>query len=263
MHPSCCGRGLERCTHMLAAVLVVLYVQSGSGPLAVGAEMEVLSPRNRELFARLPLPVLVRIHGAESSDPDVSFSLEVDGAQVYSAPASLVIETELAELEEGPHECTFITFRGEGEVVESVALNISVRTDTDENDLIYYIPPKDAARPRVFHWLVSTRADEPAVPDDLARRYPTLFYPPNADELGGGRPGTEFGRGSEAMRQMQEWARKQNEVYRTPQVVDHAQKGGGGEEGGKFVVRLDMEGLVCTQTMHNRVCRKSLPPGVR
>ena len=49
MHASCCGRGLERCMHMLAAVLVVLCVQSGSGPLAVGAEMEVLSPRNREL----------------------------------------------------------------------------------------------------------------------------------------------------------------------------------------------------------------------
>ena len=32
--------------------------------------------------------------------------------------------------------------RGGNIIVEQVSLNISVRTDTDQNDLIFYIPPK-------------------------------------------------------------------------------------------------------------------------
>lgn len=199
-------------------VLAACLLGAGGGR-QVAAQMDVLSPRNRELFVRFPVPILVRLNGQESTDPDVSLLIELDGEQIYYAPASMVIETELYELDEGPHEFAFLTLRGGGQIIEKHSLNISVRTDTDQNDLIYYIPPKDAARPRVFHWLVTPRDAEPQVPADLAKAYPTLFY--DADGAGADRKAAGEGE-SEVREQLAAWARKQNEIHRSPDAFADA-----------------------------------------
>jgi len=59
----------------LVAALVLL-------PALATAELHILSPRPREMFVRLPVPVLVHISGDMAEDTDIRVLLHVDGALV-------------------------------------------------------------------------------------------------------------------------------------------------------------------------------------
>ena len=59
----------------LVAALVIL-------PALATAELHILSPRPREMFVRLPVPVLVHISGDMAEDTDIRVLLHVDGVLV-------------------------------------------------------------------------------------------------------------------------------------------------------------------------------------
>jgi hypothetical protein len=65
-------------------------------PALATAELHILSPRPREMFVRLPVPVLVRVDGDMVEDPDLRVVLHVDGVKVQipcTLPATLQIES--------------------------------------------------------------------------------------------------------------------------------------------------------------------------
>lgn len=161
-------RGRERARQRLwssvwyvAAWFVTLNLSDSSF-----AQIDVLCPRNREMFARTPVPIMVHVFGDMASDPDLNLVVELDGVgRVLDEPVQEVIEGEIRDIANG-YFTLYMWLEHKGRPVqdETLALNFSVRTDTDDGDLVHYIPPRDAARPRVLHWLVSPRDEEPPHP---------------------------------------------------------------------------------------------------
>ncbi|KAJ1493369.1 hypothetical protein T484DRAFT_1768896, partial [Baffinella frigidus] len=204
-------------------------------PALATAELHILSPRPREMFVRLPVPVLVRVDGDMVEDPDLRVVLHVDGVKVLDTPASILVETSLKEMSEGQHSVAF-----------------SVGTDSDSNDMIHYIPPKDGARPRFPHWLLSPREGEweatsdPTDPNKAASllerrqaaadKYPRLFAP-DAPSQPSGQPGAsgksgDFGESGEAgeaggggglaWAALEAYAQRQAKIVNDPQLLREA-----------------------------------------
>ncbi|EKX32634.1 hypothetical protein GUITHDRAFT_121191 [Guillardia theta CCMP2712] len=155
------------------ALMVVMACWEAAGAI------EILSPRPRELFSSLPVspplllsPAMTRTAGADL-DPDVrggeaKLGLGINGRHLYDIPASSLIETSCGDFKEGSNEIAVYFMRRDQEAPQVFQFNITIRLDADQNEMIFYIPPKDSAHPRILHHLVTPRQQRP---DDVQRCY--------------------------------------------------------------------------------------------
>lgn len=136
------------------------------GELGLG-KIDLFSPQPREIFARLPVPILMRATDTESSD-HLKLIVEMNGNFVERADSEqkgteVWFETYLYDLKDGGYELKLFLDQGGILMNEYYLLNISVNTNMDQEDLIRYIPPIMSVRPRVVHWLVSQKEDDESV----------------------------------------------------------------------------------------------------
>jgi hypothetical protein len=140
-----------------------------------GGSWEVLSPHPRELFARFPVPVLIR---SSSLNEQFELMIEVDGIEHQRVKSTklakqYLFETYLFDLSEGDHAFRLqLVQSGNMHGEEYFLFNISVNTRVSDKDLIRYIPPIMSVRPRVIHWLVSLSVEQKI--DCLKRKHLAL-----------------------------------------------------------------------------------------
>mmetsp|Transcript_4854 Transcript_4854/g.12267 ORF Transcript_4854/g.12267 Transcript_4854/m.12267 type:complete len:576 (+) Transcript_4854:107-1834(+) len=129
--------------------------------------LELLSPAPLELFARSPIPLIVRVHATADGEawedgegPNIHVVL--DGIEAFVAPLSAPV----LSLDMG----TPVVGDGDGPVMHEVAVHVethgrpvsgqvravfTVHGGIPADGMILHIPPMLSSRPRVLHWLVT------------------------------------------------------------------------------------------------------------